>query len=146
MCVSCPPRPCPAPCGQGNRHHLVPLPAAVLQPLPTAALWAAPSHSPTRRGAWRRCCVDIHPRKMRAGDLSVLTNLAEMVVRELEKDCRLQLQKLVRSCLPRACAARLQAAGMVPTGSWWTRTGCRGTSKLQHGVPPAPLRQAHQAA
>ena len=45
-----------------------------------------------------RCCVDFTPRKVSAGDMPILTNMAEMVVRELEKDKRLQLQKLVRPC------------------------------------------------
>ena len=44
----------------------------------------------------RRCVVDNVPHTVAAGDVPILTNLAEMVVRELEKDKLLQLQKLVR--------------------------------------------------
>ena len=39
--------------------------------------------------------LDVKPRTMAAGQLNVLINLAELVVRQLEKDHILKLQKLV---------------------------------------------------
>ena len=42
-----------------------------------------------------RCVLDVKPRTMAAGQLNVLANLAELVVRQLEKDHILKLQKLV---------------------------------------------------
>ena len=46
-----------------------------------------------------RCLVDLVPRKLAADQLNVLTNMAELVVRQLEKDHILKLQRLV-SCWP----------------------------------------------
>ena len=40
--------------------------------------------------------MDQAPRQVHAGDLLILANMAEMVVRHLERDKLLDLQKLVR--------------------------------------------------
>ena len=42
-----------------------------------------------------RCVVDQAPRQVHSQDLMVLVNMAEMVVRHLERDHLLDLQKLV---------------------------------------------------
>lgn len=51
-----------------------------------------------------RCVVDMKPRTLSAEEFNVLSNFAELAVRQLEKDHLLQLQRLVR--LP-ACSCQL---------------------------------------
>ena len=44
-----------------------------------------------------RCVLGANPRKLSPQDANTLTNLAELVVRQLEKDHLLELQRLVRT-------------------------------------------------
>lgn len=44
-----------------------------------------------------RCCLDVEPRQLAAADCCVLTNIAELVVRQLEKDHMLHLKRQVSS-------------------------------------------------
>lgn len=44
-----------------------------------------------------RCIIDTKPRKLQAEQYKVLTNFAEMAVRQLEKDHHLDLQRQVAS-------------------------------------------------
>ena len=54
-----------------------------------------------------RCCLDIVPRQLTAADCCVLTNIAELVVRQLEKDHLLHLKRQVTS-------AQGTRAGLLP--------------------------------
>ena len=50
-----------------------------------------------------RCVVDTKPRALSAEQLNVLSNFAELAVRQLEKDHVLEMQRLVRpslTCIP----------------------------------------------
>ena len=65
---------------------------------------------------------DVKAQKLVADQLNVLSNLAELVVRQLEKDHLLKLQKLVRA------------------GSWWASLAYTRISETVHrphlGRPP----------
>ena len=55
--------------------------------------------------------MDFKPRKLSAEQFNVLTNFAELAVRQLEKDHLLQIQKLVRLSLADCCVSgRVQRA------------------------------------
>ena len=56
-----------------------------------------------------RCVVDVKPRVLSAEEYNMLSNFAELSVRQLEKDHLLQLQRLVRTLI-QACS-QLPASG-----------------------------------
>ena len=74
--------------------------------------------------------MDQAPRQVHSGDLLILANMAEMVVRHLEQDKLLDLQKLVR-CSP--CLTHVSwraAAQQLGTRDW--DAGVLGVPRDQH--------------
>ena len=67
-----------------------------------------------------RCAIDQEPRKLSTQQLSILSNLAEMVVRRIERDKQILLQQHSRTALLRTLRNQQEAVFMCDTAmSGW---------------------------
>lgn len=86
-----------------------------------------------------RCAIDQEPRKLSTQQLSILANLAEMVVRRIERDKQILIQQHSKTSLLRTLRNQQEAVFMCDTAmSGWpilfTNKSCQDMLEWNEGI------------
>lgn len=86
-----------------------------------------------------RCAIDQEPRKLSTQQLSILANLAEMVVRRIERDKQILIQQHSKTSLLRTLRNQQEAVFMCDTAmSGWpilfTNKSCQDMLDWNEGI------------